>query len=648
MDNDKQYDNIKYMILAVSFFIITLNTLIIYNIKFHPVADEIMSRLAANSVFSNVLVAKIASTFFLALFALGTKGKKSDKITIAQPIMFTALGLIIFFSSNIIATKLKLDIAFYATISVIGYILILQGFTYFKRLMSVNLIKDQFNKENKKFKQTKEKIENDYSVNIKTEDGWINIINPFRATTVLGTPGSGKSYVFVEEFIKQHIQKGFSMLIYDFKYPELSTVAWNYLKKYNKGYKVRPQFKRFDLSDPINSVRINPIQPDTIIRSSLDAQESAETLMINLDKNILKKKDYFSSSAIVYISSIIWYLYLIENKLIRSNINLPHRDTPIKKGSLCTIPHLIELSSRKDADVFKLLLQFKELNHSLAPFKDALDKEAFEQLAGQTSSARIPLSKLANKELFYLLSDNQIDLRINNPEAPVILCIGNDIERQKTYSPPLGLLISNIVKIINKPHRNPSSLIIDELPTIFINGIDNLIATARSNKVSTLLSFQDLSQMIRDYGREVADAIFNTIGNVISGSVQANTAKRISESIGKVVQKFQSINVSEKSTSINTSTSLQSLIPPETITQLSQGTFVGLLADTYDTPLETKIFHSKAIVDKSDKTKNPIPTRSIDPDQLEILLENNFQNISFDIDFLIDRFVNNQNSTSDE
>ena len=482
-------------------------------------------------------------------------------------------------------------------------------------------MKDQFNKENKLFKQVKIKQENPYSVNLKTADGWINIVNPFRATMVLGTPGSGKSFTIVEEYIKQHIQKGFAMLVYDFKYPDLSKVTYNYFLKYRSKYKYPPSIFIVNFNEPINSHRVNPIHPN-LIQNQSDALATSEALFLNLNKEYIRKKDFFTSSAVNLVAALIWFLRSFEN------------------GKYCTIPHVISFLSLSDDVLFSVLEKREDLKPMLSPFADALNKKAYEQLSGQTASARIPLSRLATKELYWILSGNDLSLDINNPKHPAILFLANNPQTQKSYGAIFGLLASTITRIINKKDRVPLSLIIDELPTIYINGLDNLIATGRSNKISTLLSFQDLAQLERDYGKEVANAIFNTVGNKITGAVVAETAKKLSDMIGKTVQQRANISYSKNGTTTGKTTTLDYLIPPETIAQLSQGEFCGVIADSYDQKVAQKIFFSKVLADKSDLTNHDIPRLNhIDEKKFYQYVDANMIKIRNDVKHVVNHFL---------
>lgn len=571
------------------------------------------------------------------LYAMGVKSLKSENISFAKTILFLLIGFLLYFGS-IICFFIFNTAYLYIGMVVSGYLLTLAGIIRIKRIIDNSLLKDQFNKRNRLFEQEKRKISNEYSVNIKTKDGWLNIINPFRASMVLGTPGSGKSYTVVEEFIRQHINKNFTMLVYDFKYPDLSKYAYNCFFQHcqaqnrlngntyrNKELSQKvPKIYIVNLNDPANSHRVNPIAP-YLLRSISDAISASESLFLNINKEFIKRKDFFTNSAVNLFAAIIWFLRNYEN------------------GKYCTIPHAVTLLNKRDETLFRVLETDKELLSLLSPFLDAYKKGSFEQLSGQTASARIPISRLATKQLYWILSNENCRLDINHPIHPAILFLANHPDSQTTYSPIYGLIASSLVKEVNKKNRLPLSLIIDELPTIYINGLDNLIATARSNKISTLLSFQDLAQLERDYGREVANTIFNTVGNKITGSVVAETAKKMSDMIGKAMQKRANVNYSSNGTSVGTSTTLDYLIPPESITQLSQGEFCGVLADTYEQRLPQKIFQSALIVNKKGISKYDIPSFSNHTaDTFDILMNENYQNIIGDIDRLIlevDNFI---------
>lgn len=466
---------------------------------------------------------------------------------------------------------------------------------------------DVFNVENESFMQETRLIENDSSVNLPTKfyykkkwnDGWINIVNPYRATMVLGTPGSGKSYAVINNYIKQQIEKGFTMYLYDFKFPDLSVIAYNHLAKHVEAYgEVKPKFYIINLDDPRRSHRCNPLSPK-YMTDIADAYESASTIMLNLNKTWIKKQgEFFVESPINLFTAIIWFLRIYDN------------------GSFCTLPHAIELLNSDYQNLFKILMDYSELDNYMVPFMNAYEGGAQEQLQGQLASAQIPTGRMISPSLYWVMTGDDFTLDLNNPKEPKILVVGNNPDRQSIYSAALGLYNARIVKLINKKYMYftkedgtkeklrtfKSSVIMDEFPTIYFRGIDNLIATARSNRVAVCLGFQDFSQLKRDYGDDEAKAIQNLMANLFSGQVTGETADTISKRFGKVLQKRASHNISRNDTSTTVSTQMESLIPASKISTLTQGTFVGVVADDIGQPIEQKFFHCKIIVD-ADKVK---------------------------------------------
>ena len=604
------------------------------------IIDKILMNFQRTTgLFSSILWTKLFCVVFLALSCLGTKGVKEEKITWAKIWTVLFSGFVFFFLNWWLLVlpigKVGAASLYIFTLS-IGYICLLMGGVWMSRLLKNNLMDDVFNTENESFMQETRLMENEYSVNLPTRfyykkkwnNGWINVVNPFRASMVLGTPGSGKSYAIVNNYIKQQIEKGFAMYIYDYKFPDLSEIAYNHLLHHLDAYKVKPQFYVINFDDPRKSHRCNPINPAFMTDIS-DAYESAYTIMLNLNRSWIQKQgDFFVESPIILLAAIIWFLKIYEN------------------GKYCTFPHAIEFLNRPYAQIFPILTSYDELANYLSPFMDAWEGGAQDQLQGQIASAKIPLSRMISPALYWVMTGDDFSLDINNPNEPKVLVVGNNPDRQNIYSAALGLYNSRIVKLINKKKQLKSSVIIDELPTIYFRGLDNLIATARSNKVAVCLGFQDFSQLTRDYGDKESKVIQNTVGNVFSGQVVGETAKTLSERFGKVLQQRQSmtINRNDKSTSI--STQMDSLIPASKISNLTQGMFVGAVSDNFDERIDQKIFHAEIIVDSAKvsaemKAYQPIPvivdfTNEVGSDNLKETIEANYHKIKQEILSLVD------------
>ncbi len=604
--------------------------------QFHTETMKILRNLDdAGKLFHNPWISKWWTLLFLGLSCVGTKGVKNEKVQWIHIWIFLSAGAALFFLNWWMPS---IGWVFpYILTTVIGYVLMLVGGVYMSRLLKNNMMDDRFNDENESFMQETKLMNNDYSVNLPTKfyykkrchSGWINVVNPFRATIVLGTPGSGKSYAIVNNFIKQQIEKGFGLYIYDYKQPDLTLIAYNHMLNNQKGYgKKPPSFYVINFDDPEHSHRCNPIHP-AFMTDIADAYESAYTIMMNLNRTWIQKQgDFFVESPIVLFAAIIWYLKIYEN------------------GRYCTFPHAIEFLCCPYEKIFPILTSYPELENYLSPFIDAWQGGAAEQLAGQIASAKIPLSRMISPQLYWIMTGDDFTLDINNPDEPKILCVGNNPDRQNIYGAALGLYNSRIVKLINKKGMLKSGVIIDELPTIYFKGLDNLIATARSNKVAVCLGFQDFSQLKRDYGDKEAAVVMNTVGNIFSGQVVGETAKTLSERFGKVLQQRQSMSINRNDVSHSINTQMDSLIPASKISTLTQGMFVGAVSDNFDERIRQKIFHAEIVVDnkrvaEETATYKPIPLitdfKDDTPDKsiMKAAIQRNYDKIKHDVKTIV-------------
>ncbi|MNX78672.1 Type IV secretory system Conjugative DNA transfer [compost metagenome] len=560
-------------------------------------SDRIVGTIYKTGLFGSFYKSKLFALGFLIISLLGSKGRKNEKLQHKTAFVYLGSGLLIFWGSYLFMA-LKIDtvsaVTWYIVVTSIGYLLLLTGGTLLSRIINNKLNhKDIFNKENETFPQEERLLENEYSINLparyylkdKIRNSWINIINPFRALMVLGTPGSGKSYFVIRHVITQHIRKGFSMFIYDFKFDDLSKIAYNTWLKYKHIYPIAPKFYVINFDDLSRTHRCNPLDPSSMTDIT-DAAESARTILLGLNREWIKRQgDFFIESPINFLSAIIWYL------------------KKYKDGEFCTLPHVIELMQMDYDSLFTLLRTEKEIEVLINPFVNAYLNDVMEQLEGQIASAKIAMARLSSPQLYFVLSGNDFTLDINNPLDPKIVCMGNNPQKIQIYGAVLSLYVNRLIKQVNQKGRLKSSLIFDEFPTIYLNNMDSLIATARSNKVATCLGIQDFSQLRKDYGREQADVIMNITGNIVSGQVTGDTAKQLSERFGKIMQDRESLSINSGDTSISRSKQLESAVPPSKISALSSGEFVGMVADDPDCKIELKTFHCDIINDHAALTK---------------------------------------------
>ena len=607
------------------------------------VVDRLLLNIQHSTMlFSHSVTTKLCCLLFLILGCYGTKAVRDSKVTRGHIVLAASVGFPLLFLNDWLL-QLSVDNDFravsYVVTSAVGYLCLLAAGVWTRRLLKQSLADDPFNNVNESFLQEERYLWSDCSVNLPTRyrykgawrQGWINVINPFRATQILGTPGSGKSYAVLNNYIKQHIEKGFSMLVYDYKFDDLTRIAYNHLLHYLDKYTVKPKFCVINFDNPRKSNRCNPIDARFMDDIS-DAYESAYVTLLNLNKTWVDKQgDFFTDSAVILLAAIIWYLKIYDG------------------GRYCTFPHAIEFLCQPLEKIFPILSSYPELENYLSPFMDAWKSNAQDQLQGQVASVKIPLSRMISPQLYWVLTGSDFTLDINNPEEPKILCMGNNPDRQSIYGAALGLYNSRLIRLINKKGKLKSSLIIDELPTIYIRGLDNLIATARSNKVSVCLGFQDFSQLERDYGEKEAKVIINTVGNIFSGQVVGDTARTLSDRFGKIVQQRESHSVSNDSVTTSTNTQLETLIPASKISNLSQGMFVGSVADNFDEPIPQKIFHAEIVID-NEKVKAetaayvPIPDISSfigedGKDHMEEIVRVNYYRVKADVMEIVRREI---------
>ncbi len=562
------------------------------------ITDRLMTNIMHTGLFSSQCSSKFLAIGLLVISLFGAQGKKDEKINGKKIAAYLLIGLCLFFGSHLLFrlnSSLETIAIVYMLTTGIGFLLILAGGNLLSRLIRLNLSNDIFNTLNETFPQEERLLTNEYSINLsarynlkgRIRKSWINIINPFRGLLVIGSPGAGKSWFVIQHVIKQHIEKGFAMFVYDFKYDDLSKIVYNWLKQNEHKYSVRPSFYVINFDNLSISNRCNPLDPSAM-NDITDATESARTILLGLNREWINKQgDFFVESPINFVTAIIWFLRKYAD------------------GKYCTLPHVIELMQSDYEELFPVLNTQPEIEVLVNPFITAYQNDAMEQLEGQVASAKIGMARLASPQLYWVLSGNDFTLDINNPRQPKIVCVGNNPEKQQIYGAVLSLYVSRLVRQVNKKGMLKCSLVFDEFPTIYFNNMDSLIATARSNKVATTLAMQDFSQLKKDYGKEQADVIVNITGNIISGQVMGETSKLLSERFGKIMQDRQSVSVNRTDTSISHSKQLDSAIPASKIAALSSGEFVGLVADNPDEKIKLKMFHAE-IINDADKLNKEV------------------------------------------
>jgi hypothetical protein len=581
----------------------------------YEITDRILSNIKQTGLFSDFHKSKFIALLFLAISLIGARGRKTENFNFRIVIAYLVSGFVLYFMSGLcfyMRMAITTIAVLYFTTTAVGYLLILSGGNILTRIIKWKLKNDVFNKANETFPQEERLITNPFSVNLPAtyhykgtlRRSWLNIINGRRGVLILGSPGSGKSYFLIEHFIRQLSDKKFVQFVFDWKFPELSTLVYNYYLKNKNKYPVAPKFCCVSFTKPLH--RLNPLYP-AMMTDIVDAMDASKTMLLSINKTWVNRQgEFFIESPINLLASVIWFLKKYAG------------------GKYCTLPHAIELLQLPTDRLFTVLNSEPELQTLINTFINLYLEDNMETLSSQLASVNIPLGRLSSPLLYYILSGNDFTLDINNPNEPKIFCLGADPTRAEALAPVLSLIVDRVNKIINQPGKHRCLTIYDEFAVLRAPSVLRIIGQGRSNDIICTIALQDYSQLKQVYSREEAETIFNICGNVISGQVAGETAKLLSERFPKIMQDRESLSVNRNDTSFSKSKQLEASIPPSTISTLSSGEFVGIIADNPDQPIDLKPFHCNIINYHDDLRKEklsfkPLPYTEKAKDQNEIL-----------------------------
>ena len=620
-----------YISLVMEFFEYALNpeTLDLWG----GILVDIHDRIKVMDVYQDghLLHSKVMTLLMICVTCIGTRNKKNLEFNARKMVIYPiSFGMILMFLSVWVFKQnwtprfftLYSSTWVYMVMSVVGTVLVHIALDNISKYLKDGLLKDRFNFENESFEQMEQKVENQYSVNIpmryyykgKFRKGWVNIVNPFRGTWVIGTPGSGKTFSIIEPFIRQHCAKGFSMVVYDYKFPTLAQKLY-YHYSINKKAGKTPKDCQFNMINFVKveySRRVNPIQLK-YIGNLAAASETAETLLESLQKG--KKEggggsdQFFQTSAVNFLAACIYFFCNYEKRPYDKDGNEMNYDKTIDPetgmikptgvvrdaagnitkpaywlGKYSDMPHILSFLNESYDTIFEVLMTDTEVAPLLGPFRTAYENNAMEQLEGMIGTLRVFTSRLATKESYWIFSKegDDFDLKVSDPEHPSYLLIANDPEMESIIGALNALILNRLVTRVNTGQGKnvPVSIIVDELPTLYFHKIDRLIGTARSNKVSVALGFQELPQLESDYGKVGMQKVITTVGNVVSGSARAKeTLEWLSNDIfGKVVQLKKGVTIDRDRTSINLNENMDSLVPGSKIADMPTGWICGQTA----------------------------------------------------------------------
>lgn len=651
MEESKELQKLYGFMQAFIYITVCIEILLFVHFPFSEQIMPLLSKMAKIPIYSNILYSKLFTFFIIMVTCIGTRSKKDLELDPTKQIIFPLIfGFIMFFGSICFLffkekgeTSLEWYNIAYIILSIIGATLINSALDNISKRIKSNFMKDRFNIENESFEQSKDKVETEFSVNIpmkffynrKWHNGWLNICNCFRGTFVIGTPGSGKSFSVINSFIRQHSAKGFAEVVYDFKFPELAKIAYyNYQKNKQLG-KIPSNFKFnvINFSDIEYSRRINPLKRE-YIEILADATETAEALYESLqkgDKGSGGNSDFFKTSAVNLLAASIyfWSRYSI--------------------GKYSDLPHVLAFLNQEYDVLFKVLFSEPELKSLVSPFEAAYKSGAVDQLEGQMASLKVQLSRLATKESFWVFSGNDFNLKVSDKKDPSYLIIANNPKTQSMNSALNALIINRLTRLVNTKGNYPTSIIVDECPTLYFYQLATLLSTARSNKVSICLGLQELPQLEEQYGKATAKTITSIIGNTLSGQAKApETLDWLQKLFGKVKQVKEGVTIRRNETTINMNEQMDFVIPASKISSLQAGTLVGQVALDFgqEDNFPTAMYHCKTNLDlkkikKEEEAYKELPKvyNFGTADNREKLLQKNFKRIYDEVETVIEQYV---------
>jgi len=551
----------------------------------HPIADRFVQAWAHSGLFRYPAISKTMAVLSLALTSIGVRSPAQPRST-TRLLTAAAAGAILYYGCGFMltadASPKTITIAYVAT-TLVGLAILYTSVRALLNLITWPLRRDIFNQYAESFPQEERRITNDYSINFRaryvyrgrTRDSWVNLTEIFRGTLVMGSPGSAKTSHIFRQMIQQSLAHGMCLFVYDLKYDDLTRLTYNTLLREKDRFPIPPAFYSINFDDFNRSHRCNPLDPDSLSDIS-DASEVARTIILALNKRMIHLQgEFFVESAIGFFTANIWFLRCYEN------------------GKYCTLAHLLELMQTDFYRLFSIIRSVPGADTLIQPFISALASNSGEQLQGQVDSARIALSSLVSPNLYYLLSANDFTLDLNNPNAPKVICLGSNPQKQFIYGAVISLYFSRMLKLVNRKGGHPCHILVDEAPSFTALGLHLAVAQARQNKVAITFGIQDLSQLRMEYGRDHADALFNLPGNLICGQVSGDSARLVSERFGKILQDKATVSTSTRDTSTSQSQQLDLALPASKIATLSSGEFVGITADSPRQPLPLKAFHSR-------------------------------------------------------
>jgi hypothetical protein len=551
--------------------------------------DRILLHIVNTHLFDTLFRSQVIIILFLGISVLAIRGRKDRQSTLRQAIMAVFAGLLLFYFSGLVYEAMGATAGtavFYIISATAGWMMMLTGGVRIKRVLTRPASAlDPFDRRQKGFPQEELRLPSSYSLHLrgqytlqgKTRESWINLVNPRRGILIMGSPGSGKTKFIIEPLMYQWMERGRALFVYDYKNEDLSRLAWQLFQYYADRYPAGAMYYCINFSDLSRSHRCNVLDPSTLDHVN-DALGAARTILMSINRSWANKQgDFFVESPINLLGAAIWWL------------------REYQAGLYCTLPHVIELIQTSYPVLLSILQMIPETRSLVTSMVQSYVNKSMEMLDGIMASTVIPLGRLVSPDVYYILTGNQLAMDINCPGRPKVFCLGGDPRRKEALAPVLSLFIEQVNKLCNRPKRHPCALICDEFATVRAAGMMNTFATGRSNDIVPVIAVQDISQLKLEYSNEEANAVLNISGNFFCGQAAGETARWVSERFPKMLRDRESVSTNSADTSVNVAPQWEETVTPATISTLSSGEFVGVVADDPRQELALKVFHAKIL-----------------------------------------------------
>lgn len=373
---------------------------------------------------------------------------------------------------------------------------------------------------------------------------------------VYGGAGSGKTKSIGKPLLEQYIKAGFAGFIYDFKDFDYTKTAYNLVKKH--GYKNEFYYINFD--DVSRTYRFNPVKK-TIVKDQTLLQQLMEDVLAALMPPTAKQDEWYTG-ALGILNGIAYRLW-------------------DEYPDMCTIPHIVNFVMKANTNQLQTFLQNNEISAMLAGAY--LKAEGSEKTqASYVSSLSNYIAKLAtNQKICYVLTGDDFDFNLIDPEHPKMFCISNSYAIQSVISPVVALVMSICSRAFSMRNNVPFVFILDEMTTFKVRDFEQMPSVLREYKAAFVLLTQSGAKLEKLYSKLDRSSIEANFGQVFFGSTKdVEALKYYPMFFGKYEAEKKSRSSGNsgggRNSSVTVSTQKEEVFEATEFAKLEPGEFIGM------------------------------------------------------------------------